>query len=476
MQLRTQNQIGGNWVDGGAGTLPVIDPGNGDLVGVASTTSVELCLEAVEAAAEAHPPWAARAPRERAEVLRRAFDLMLLELESFAELIVRENGKVIEEARAEVRYAAEFFRWFSEEAVRVGGEVRRAPNGDKRIVVIPQPVGVAVLITPWNFPAAMATRKIAPALAAGCTLVLKPAPETPLTALAVADLLTRAGVPPGVVNVVLPEPPAAAVRAMLAHAAVRKLSFTGSTEVGPELLAMAAPFVLRCSMELGGNAPFVVLDDAEVDTAVDAAVVAKLRNTGASCIAANHFYVHESIVDRFVGQFAAALAAQRVDYGMTPGATLGALVSGDERDKVASLVENAAAAGASVVTGGAAPDRAGAFYLPTLLANVDPSAQIVNTEIFGPVAPIVTFADDAEVVQWANDSRVGLMAYVMSTNLGRAMEVAERIETGMVSVNRGLISDPAAPFGGVKRSGLGKEGGYEGIDEYLEHKYVGVDW
>jgi succinate-semialdehyde dehydrogenase/glutarate-semialdehyde dehydrogenase len=456
--------------------LPVHDPANGELINHVELATTADCLTAVDTAAEALDGWKRQAPRDRAEVLRRAFELMTAERESLARLITRENGKVLSEARAEVGYAAEFFRWFAEEAVRVGGELRTAPGGDKRIVVLPHPVGVALLITPWNFPAAMATRKIAPALAAGCTLVLKPAPETPLTAFAVAELLQRAGVPPGVVQVVLPEPPTEAVPTMLAHPAVRKLSFTGSTEVGALLLREAAPHIISCSMELGGNAPFLVFDDADLDLAVESAVVAKLRNTGASCIAANRFYVHDAVTEEFTRRLAAAMAARRVDVGTAPGAEVGALVNESERDKVAALVTGALDAGGRVRAGGHAPERPGAFYLPTVIDQVSPDADILRHEIFGPVAPVTTFQYDDEAVRLANDSPVGLMSYVMTSDLQRGFRVAESIETGMVSLNRGLISDPAAPFGGMKGSGLGREGGFEGIEEYLELQYVGVSW
>jgi succinate-semialdehyde dehydrogenase/glutarate-semialdehyde dehydrogenase len=339
-----------------------------------------------------------------------------------------------------------------------------------------QPVGPSYMITPWNFPAAMATRKIAPALAAGCTVVLKPAPETPLTAFAVAELLQHAGVPPGVVNVVLPEPPAEAVRAVLAHPAIRKLSFTGSTEVGTLLLGEAAPHMIRCSMELGGNAPFLVFDDADLDLAVESALVAKLRNTGASCIAANRFYVHDVVAEEFTRRLAAAMAARRVDVGTAPGAEVGALVNEGERDKVAALVTGALDAGGRVRAGGHAPGRPGAFYLPTVIDQVSRDADILRHEIFGPVAPVTTFHHNDEAVQLANDSPVGLMSYVMTGDLQHGLRVAELIETGMVSINRGLISDPAAPFGGMKGSGLGREGGFEGIEEFLELQYVGVSW
>ena len=456
--------------------LPIHDPATGELIDHVELATTADCLTAADTAAEALDAWKRQAPRDRGEVLRRAFELMTAERESLAKLITRENGKVLSEARAEVGYAAEFFRWFAEEAVRVGGELRTAPGGDKRIVVLPHPVGVALLITPWNFPAAMATRKIAPALAAGCTVVLKPAPETPLTAFAVADLLQRAGVPSGVVNVVLPEPPGEAVRAVLAHPAIRKLSFTGSTEVGTLLLGEAAPHMIRCSMELGGNAPFLVFDDADLDLAVESALVAKLRNTGASCIAANRFYVHDMVAEEFTHRLAAAMAARRVDVGTAPGAEVGALVNEGERDRVAALVTGALDAGSRVRAGGHAPERPGAFYLPTVIDQVNPDADILRHEIFGPVAPVTTFHNNNKAVELANDSPVGLMSYVMTGDLQHGLRVAELIETGMVSLNRGLISDPAAPFGGMKGSGLGREGGFEGIAEYLELQYVGVSW
>jgi len=466
--------INGQWGPGN-GRMTVDEPGTGEVLAEVATASVADCVAAVDAAHAAAPAWASKAPRERAEVLRRAFELMHAEQDPIAELIVRENGKVLSEARGEVGYAAEFFRWFSEEAVRIEGEYRLAPNGDKRILVTAAPVGVAVLVTPWNFPAAMATRKIAPALAAGCTAVLKPAPETPLTALYLAELLGRAGVPAGVLNVVLPEPPAEAVAAMLGHPAVRKLSFTGSTVVGSELLALAAPHVLSTSMELGGNAPFIVLAGADLDVAVPAALVAKMRNTGASCIAANRFYVHESLAASFTAALAQAMGALRVDDGLAPGAEVGALVSAGEQHKVVELVEHATKEGAKVLVGGEVPRRAGFFYPPTVLSDVGRDASILGTEIFGPVAPVTTFVDPDEAIAAANATPFGLMAYVCG-ELGHCLGVAERLDVGMVGINRGVISDPAAPFGGVKQSGIGREGGHQGIEEFLETKYIGLDW
>jgi succinate-semialdehyde dehydrogenase/glutarate-semialdehyde dehydrogenase len=474
LTLFTGLYVDGEW-QRGSGQLDVLDPTTGDVLAGAATASVDECLAAVDAAAAAQPGWAQASPRHRAEVLRECFALMTRERDVIAGLIQAENGKALREALAEVGYAAEFFRWFSEEAPRIGGEFRRAPNGDKQIIVLPEPVGVALLITPWNFPAAMATRKIAPALAAGCTCVLKPAPEAPLTSLYLADLIRRAGGPPGVVNVVLPEPPADAVAAMMAHPAVRKLSFTGSTEVGVRLLRAAAPHVLRTSMELGGNAPFVVLDDADLDVAVGAAVVAKMRNGGASCIAANRFYVPTGLVDRFVDAFGERVRALTVGYERQPDADIGALVSATERAKVADLAERLVGEGGTIVVGRGADAHAGFFYPPTLIADVPMDAPALGTEIFGPVAPIVAYDDLDGMIDAANGTASGLISYVMTGDVGRALAVGRRLDSGMIAVNRGVVSDPAAPFGGFKHSGLGKEGGFEGLEEYLRRKYYGVD-
>jgi succinate-semialdehyde dehydrogenase/glutarate-semialdehyde dehydrogenase len=373
---------------------------------------------------------------------------------------------------AEAGYAKEFFRWFAEEAVRIPGEYRLSPAGDKRIVVTRQPIGVSLLITPWNFPAAMATRKLAPALAAGCTTILKPARETPLTAAYMVDVLERAGVPQGVVNLVTPVPTGPGVARMLAHPAVRKLSFTGSTEVGRELLHACADSVVSASMELGGNAPLIVLPTADLDVAVEGAMVAKMRNGGSACTAANRFYVHDSVHDEFVRRFGERLAGVRVGSGLDRTNDLGALVSLTERDKVADLVSTAVEEGARLVQGGTA-SAAGAFYAPTLLVDVVHGTTITGTEIFGPVTPVVRFTDVDEAVRQANDTIFGLMAYVFGEER-EAMQVAQRLDAGMVAVNRGVVSDPAAPFGGMKQSGLGREGSSEGILEFLEEKYIAV--
>jgi len=388
---------------------------------------------------------------------------------------VLENGKALRDARGEVVYAAEFFRWFAEEAVRIDGSVVTAPSGANRILVLRQPVGVSVLVTPWNFPAAMATRKIGPALAAGCTVVLKPAKETPLTAFAVAAILAEAGVPDGVVNVVVGSSAGPMVSAMLADPRVRKLSFTGSTEVGRVLLRTAAETVTNCSMELGGNAPFLVFEDADIDAAIEGAFLAKMRNGGEACTAANRFYVHEAVADEFTAKFAARLEKLSVGPGLEEGTDLGPLVNEDTRSKVATLVAEAADTGGQIVTGGRAPDRRGYYYLPTVMG-VPPTAAILGTEIFGPVAPVVRFTDEADVIRWANDTEYGLVSYLYTADLRRALRVSEALETGMVGVNRGIVSDPAAPFGGVKQSGLGREGGHDGLLEFTESKYVAVEW
>jgi succinate-semialdehyde dehydrogenase / glutarate-semialdehyde dehydrogenase len=468
--------IGGQWSTGRAGWMPVVNPATEDPITEVASASPEDALDAVAVAAEALPRWAARPPRERAECLRRAYELMMQRSEQLARLMVLENGKALRDARGEIAYAAEFFRWYAEEAVRIDGSLSTAPSGANRIMVIRQPVGVSYLITPWNFPAAMATRKIGPALAAGCTVLLKPAKETPLTALAVAEVLTEAGVPDGVVNVLPTTKPGPLTEAVLADPRVRKLSFTGSTEVGRVLLKQAAEYVTNCSMELGGNAPFLVFDDADVDAAVEGAFLAKMRNGGEACTAANRFYVHERVADEFGAKLTARLAALRVGPGLDDGVDLGPLVNADTRDKVASLVASAAEDGATVLTGGAAPDRVGYFYSPTVLDSVAPEAGILATEIFGPVAPIVRFSAEEDAIALANATEYGLVSYLYSRDLRRCLRVAEALEAGMIGVNRGVVSDPAAPFGGVKQSGLGREGAHEGLLEFTETKYIAVDW
>ena len=396
--------------------------------------------------------------------------------EAFARLMSAENGKSLRDARGEAAYAAEFFRWYAEEAVRIEGTLMRSPSGSNRILTLHQPIGVAVLVTPWNFPAAMATRKIGPALAAGCSVVLKPAGETPLTALAIAALLSEAGVPDGVVNVLTSRKSGATVSAMVHDPRVRKLSFTGSTEVGRILLHEAADTVINCSMELGGNAPFIVFEDADLDAAVEGALIAKMRNGGEACTAANRFYVHGSVADEFSATFAARMKALVVGPGLEEATEVGPLVNEDTRSKVAELVDGATSAGATVVTGGRAPDRRGYFYEPTLLDGVSAESAILSTEIFGPVAPVVRFSDESDAIRWANATEFGLVSYVYTQDLRRGLRVSEALDAGMIGLNRGIVSDPAAPFGGVKQSGLGREGAHDGLLEYTETKYIATDW
>ena len=471
--MRTQLYIDGQWVDGN-GTLDVIDPSDGSVIAKVATAGDAEIEAALAAAHRAAPAWAKTASRVRGEILRKAFELMTQEADYLAELISKENGKALPDAKGEVAYAAEFFRWFSEEAVRISGDFRMSPSGDKRILVTHQPVGLSLLITPWNFPAGMATRKIGPAIAAGCTMILKPAGETPLTALAIVDILDRAGVPKGVVNLILPTPTGPAIAKMLHDRRVKNLSFTGSTEVGRIILKEAADNVIRCSMELGGNAPFLVMDDANVDEAVKGLMLAKMRNGGAACTAANRVYVQRPVAKEFMEKFAAAMGAFVMGRGRDAGVQLGASVSVKERNKIAELVDNSIKAGAKVLTGGKTPDGPGAFYPATVL-EVDKKAEILNHEVFGPVAPIVVFDTDAEAIELANSTDFGLISYVYSQDLKRAIQISEAIESGMVAINRGMISDPAAPFGGVKQSGLGREGGFDGIHEFLETKYIGVE-
>ena len=458
------------------GRFDVVDPATGQVLASVADGTVEDAIAAVDAAEDAAADWAAAAPRVRSEILRRAFELMTARSDEIAHLIALENGKALVDARGEVGYAAEFFRWYAEEAVRAGGELTSAPSGANRIMVLRQPVGVAVLVTPWNFPAAMATRKIGPALAAGCTVVLKPASDTPLTALLLARVLHDAGVPDGVVNVLPSRRSGAVVAAMLHDPRVRKLSFTGSTEVGRILLRQAADQVVNCSMELGGNAPFLVFEDADLDAALDGAMIAKMRNGGEACTAANRFFVHADVAAEFSQRLADRMAQLRVGPGTDDETQVGPLVNEDTVGKVEELVRGAVEAGSRVVTGGTRPDRPGYYFEPTVLADVPPDAAILREEIFGPVAPVVTFTDEAEAVRLANDTEYGLVSYIYTGDLARGLRVSEAMESGMVGLNRGLVSDPAAPFGGTKQSGIGREGGHEGMLDYLESKYVAVTW
>ncbi len=466
--------IGGKWCPGSG--IAVHDPSTGGVLAHVPDASVEDAMRAVEAAEAASSGWRQTPPRQRSEILRRWFHLMSERAEELAVLISLENGKALPDARGEVAYAAEFFRWYAEEATRIPGEYRHTPSGSHNILVDHEPIGISVLITPWNFPAAMATRKIGPALAAGCTVILKPASETPLTAYAMARLGAEAGVPAGVVNVLTTTNPAAVTNAMLGDPRVRKLSFTGSTGVGRTLLAEAAKTVVSCSMELGGNAPFVVFDDADLAAALDGAMVAKMRNAGEACTAANRFYVQAGIHDAFVKGLAERMAMLKIGAGYDPLTQCGPMITGKAVQKIDYLVSNAIDLGARVVTGGAPLEGTGYFYPPTVLENVPVDAAIAREEIFGPVAPVYRFETEEEAITLANKTEYGLAAYVYTRDLKRAMRVGKSIETGMLGINRGLMSDPAAPFGGVKQSGLGREGGVTGILEFMEAKYYAVEF
>jgi succinate-semialdehyde dehydrogenase/glutarate-semialdehyde dehydrogenase len=469
--------VGGGWGPSSDGSvIDVFDPATEQLLTRVANGTTEDATRAVDAAAAAMPGWAATAPRVRAETLRRAFDIMTARADQFARLIVLENGKSLTDARGEVAYAAEFFRWYSEEAVRNIGEIMTAPNGSNKIMVTNHPVGVALLITPWNFPAAMLTRKIGPALAAGCAIVCKPASETPLTALLIAKVLEDAGVPAGVVNVVASNRSSAFARTTLADPRVRKLSFTGSTEVGRALLATASETIVNCSMELGGNAPFLVFDDADLDAAIAGAMIAKMRNGGEACTAANRFYVQRGIADAFSARLAEAMSALKVGHGLDDGTQVGPMVNAASRDKIDELVNEALAGGARALIGGQTPTGTGHFYPPTVLRDVAPGADVLSNEIFGPVAPIVIFDTEDEAIALANDTEYGLVSYLYTADYKRGLRVADRLDAGMIGFNQGIVSDPAAPFGGTKQSGIGREGGHEGMMEYLEPKYVAVAW
>jgi succinate-semialdehyde dehydrogenase/glutarate-semialdehyde dehydrogenase len=475
--LPTDLYIGGQWVPGSTGArIDVFDPSSGQVIATVADATVEDALKCVDAASAAAAGWAATAPRKRGEILRKAFELMIERQEEFARLISLENGKSLTDARGEVAYAAEFFRWYGEEAVRAIGSVMTAPSGTNRILVQHQPVGICVLVTPWNFPAAMATRKIGPALAAGCTVILKPASDTPLTALLVVRILEDAGVPAGVVNVLPARRSGAVVSAMLHDPRVRKLSFTGSTEVGRVLLREAADQVINCSMELGGNAPFLVFADADLDEALEGAMVAKMRNAGEACTAANRFYVEEPVAEEFGRRLAERMAALRVGPGLDEDTEVGPLVNEEAAVSIDALVQGAVAAGGSIVTGGRRPERAGYYYEPTVLTGVPSDAPILAEEIFGPVAPIVAFTAEDEAIRLANATEYGLVSYVYTRDIARGLRVSEALESGMVGLNRGLVSDPAAPFGGFKQSGVGREGGHEGMLDYLESQYIAVSW
>ena len=469
--------VGGVWRPAASGRrIEVKDPSSGAVLASVADADVTDAHAAVDAAAAAAADWAATAPRARADLLMRAFGLMQSRSEELAQLISLENGKSLADARGEVAYAAEFFRWYAEEGVRLHGNLGWSPSGANRLMVSHHPVGVSILVTPWNFPAAMATRKIGPALAAGCTAVLKPAAETPLTALAVAAILEEAGLPDGVLNVVTTSTPGPVVESMLTDRRTRMISFTGSTEVGRMLLRTAADHVLKCSMELGGNAPFVVLEDADVDAAVEGAMVAKMRNGGQACTAANRFFVAAPVHDAFVEGLVARMSDVRVGPGSDEGTQCGPLISSAAVNKVDELVRDAVDRGARAVLGGQPADGPGHFYPPTVLVDVPRDARILHEEVFGPVAPVVRFTDEEEVLPVVNDTVFGLVSYLYTTDLARGLRLAERLESGMVGLNRGLVSDPAAPFGGTKQSGLGREGSTDGLLEFMEPQYVATSW
>jgi succinate-semialdehyde dehydrogenase / glutarate-semialdehyde dehydrogenase len=471
----TELYIDGRWRPAtGAGTLPVEDPSTGEtLVEVADAQPAD-ALDALAAAAEHQAAWAARAPRERGEILRRAYEALTARAEELALLMTLEMGKALSESRAEIAYAADFLRWFSEEAVRIHGRYMVNTTGSGRILTMRQPVGPCVFVTPWNFPMAMGARKLAPAIAAGCTIVVKPAQQTPLSMLALTQILEEAGLPGGVLNTITARHSGAVIEPLLRDPRTRKLSFTGSTEVGRTLIEQSAEQILRVSMELGGNAPFLVFEDADLDAAVEGALTAKMRNVGEACTAANRFHVHESVAEEFARRLAERMGALSVGRGTEPGTDVGPLIDDRQRAIVSELVGDAAERGARVLTGGHALEGPGYFYAPTVLAGVPADARVLAEEIFGPVAPVATFATEDDAVGAANRTSYGLVAYLYTRDLARALRVAERLETGMVGLNQGIVSNPAAPFGGVKQSGFGREGGFEGIDEYLETKYVAI--
>ncbi|WP_427132510.1 NAD-dependent succinate-semialdehyde dehydrogenase [Pseudarthrobacter sp. S9] len=467
--------IGGHWRQASdEGTFDVEDPATGKVLATLADATSEDALSALDAAHKVQPSWARTAPRERAEILNRAFGLVTERAEDFALLMTLEMGKPLAEARGEVAYGAEFLRWFSEEAVRDYGRYLTTPEGKNKILVQHKPVGPCLLITPWNFPLAMATRKVAPAVAAGCTIVLKPAKLTPLTSQFFAQVMMEAGLPAGVLNLVPSSSASSISGPLMKDARLRKVSFTGSTPVGKKLLADASQNVLRTSMELGGNAPFIVFEDADLDKAVQGAIAAKMRNMGEACTAANRFLVHESIAAEFTTKFAEAMAALKPGRGTEAGTTVGPLIDGGARKDVHALVEEAVASGATVVTGGVPIEGEGYFYQPTVLAGVANDAEILQTEIFGPVAPITTFSTEEQAITLANASEYGLASYIYTRDYARMFRVAEQIEFGMVGFNAGVISNAAAPFGGVKQSGLGREGGSEGIAEYTTTQYIGI--
>jgi succinate-semialdehyde dehydrogenase/glutarate-semialdehyde dehydrogenase len=474
-QVPKQLYIGGQWRDGAKGTLAVEDPSTAKVLCDVADASVDDAKAALDAAVDAGPEFAAMAPRDRGEILRRAFELITERKQDLATLMTLEMGKTVKESLAEIAYAAEFFRWFSEEAVRIDGRYAVAANGAGRVLTMKQPVGPCLMITPWNFPLAMGTRKIGPAVAAGCTMVVKPAQQTPLSMLMLASILEEAGLPGGVLNLITASSSGETAAPLIADPRLRKMSFTGSTEVGRKLMSQASETLLRLSMELGGNAPFLVFDDADVDAAVEGAMIAKMRNIGEACTSANRFHVAGSVIDEFASKLAEKMHALKLGRGVEDDVDVGPLIDDTQRTKVSDLVQDAIGRGAHAVVGGQAREGAGYFYNPTVLTEIPDDAELLQEEIFGPVAPVKGFTDEDEAVAAANNTQYGLVAYVFTRDLKRALRVCERLETGMIGLNQGMVSNAQAPFGGVKQSGFGREGGYEGIEEYLDTKYVAVN-
>jgi len=467
--------IAGEWRDAsGGGTLPVEDPATGQTLIEVADATVEDAKAALTAAHEAQGEWARTAPRDRGEILRRAWEMLMDEIDDLALLMTLEMGKPLAESKAEITYAGDFFHWFAGEATRLDGRFASSEKGGARVLVMKQPVGPCLFITPWNFPLAMATRKIAPAIAAGCTMVLKPANLTPLTALLLTEVLLEAGLPAGVLNVIPTTRPGDVTGPLIRDSRLRKLSFTGSTGVGRQLIADSSHQVLRTSMELGGNAPFLVFEDADLDAALDGAMLAKLRNMGEACTAANRFIVHESLASEFSRRLAERMGSLTLGRGSADGTTIGPLIDAKSRAKVDELVQDAVAGGATALTGGSPSDGDGYFYPPTVLTNVAATARILKEEVFGPVAPVVIFSTEAEAIALANDTEFGLVAYAYTRDLNRGLRLSEQVDVGMFGLNTGIVSNPAAPFGGVKQSGMGREGGSEGIEEYLETRYIGI--
>jgi succinate-semialdehyde dehydrogenase / glutarate-semialdehyde dehydrogenase len=467
--------VAGDWVDGSEGTLPVEDPATQETLTEVADASPDDAVKALDAAVDTQKEWQQTPPRERGEILRRAWEEITERADELALLMTLEMGKSLAESKAEITYGSEFLRWFAEQAVRIDGRYAVAPNGQGRLLTMKQPVGPSLMITPWNFPLAMGTRKIGPAVAAGCTMVVKPAKQTPLSMLALAEILANAGLPPGVLNVVTSSSSGSVMEPLIKDPRLRKLSFTGSTEVGKKLMEQASDQLLRLSMELGGNAPFIVFDDADLDDVVEGAMIAKMRNIGEACTAANRFHVAGSLADSFAEKLAERMSKLKLGRGTEEGVDIGPLIDADQRQKVQDLVDDAAGKGAKVVVGGSAREGQGYFYEPTVLADIPDDAKLLKEEIFGPVAPVKSFDSDEEAIAAANDTEYGLVAYVYTRDVKRALRVCEALEYGMVGLNQGMVSNPAAPFGGIKQSGFGREGGYEGIEEYLETKYVAVN-